>query len=61
MFDIKEIVRVTKEFLKLVPVLAVKPPTDDDATSMAMVFEETAAKYADRSMIVFEGPGADVA
>ena len=55
MFDIKEIVRVTKEFLKLVPVLAVKPPTDDDATSMAMVFEETAAKYADRSMIVFEG------
>jgi citronellyl-CoA synthetase len=55
MFDFKEYFRVTKEFLKLVPVLAVKPPSNEDAVSMATVLEDTVAKYAGRSMIIFEG------
>ena len=55
MFDIKEFFRVTREFLKLVPVLAVKPPANDVAISMATVLEDTVAKYADRNMIIFEG------
>lgn len=54
MLDIKEIFRVGKEFLKLVPVLAVKPPTDGDAVSMATVLEETVAKFPNHSMIIFE-------
>ncbi|MDG1494624.1 MAG: long-chain-acyl-CoA synthetase [Porticoccaceae bacterium] len=55
MFDFKEYFRVTKEFLKLVPILAVKPPSNEDAVSMATVLEDTVAKYAGRSMIIFEG------
>ena len=55
MFEIKEFFRVTKEFLKLMPVLAVKPTSNEDTVSMATVLEGTVAKYADRSMIIFEG------
>jgi citronellyl-CoA synthetase len=55
MFDIKEFFRVTKEFLQLIPVLTVKPTSNEDAVSMASVLEGTVAKYADRSMIIFEG------
>ena len=55
MLDIKEVFRVTKEFLKLVPVLSVKPTSNEDAVSMATVLEGTVAKYPDRSMIIFEG------
>ena len=55
MFEIKEFFRVTKEFLKLMPVLAVKPTSNEDTVSMATVLEGTVAKYTDRSMIIFEG------
>ena len=55
MFDIKEFFRVTKEFLQLVPVLSVKTTSNEDAVSMASVLEGTVAKYADQSMIIFEG------
>ena len=54
MISLREVLRVLVDFAKLVPVMAVKPPQPKVAVSVASIFEATAARYADRNMIIFE-------
>ena len=54
MISLREVLRVLVDFAKLVPVMAVKPPQPEVAVSVASIFEATAARYADRNMIIFE-------
>jgi citronellyl-CoA synthetase len=54
MISLREVLRVVVDFVKLVPVMAVKPPQPEVAVSVASIFEATAARYADRNMIIFE-------
>ena len=54
MTSLREVLRVLVDFAKLVPVMAVKPPQPEVAVSVASIFEATAARYADRNMIIFE-------
>jgi citronellyl-CoA synthetase len=56
MNTIKEVFRVIKDFAQVAPIVArFKPPKDDEATSMGLLFQETSAKYATKSAIIFEG------
>jgi len=51
-----EVFRVIKDFVSILPFIAAyKPPTDHKAVSMGRVFQQTAAKNAKRSAIIFEG------
>ena len=51
-----EVIRVIKDFVGILPFIAAyKPPTDDKTVSMGLVFQQTAAKYANRPAIIFEG------
>ena len=51
-----EAVRVIKDFMGVAPFLATyQPPTDDKAASLGRVFQQTAARHADKSAIIFEG------
>ena len=54
MINLREVLRVLVDFAKLVPVMAVKPPQPEVAVSVASIFEATAARHADRNMIIFE-------
>jgi citronellyl-CoA synthetase len=56
MGKLREVASVLKDFLEVAPVLATfKPPKDDEAISMGLVFQQTAEKYPDKSAIIFEG------
>ncbi|ARN75211.1 long-chain-acyl-CoA synthetase [Oceanicoccus sagamiensis] len=56
MSSIKEIFRVLKDFITIAPVIAgFKPPKDNEAASMGLLFQNTAEKYADKSALIFEG------
>jgi citronellyl-CoA synthetase len=55
MLNIKEIVRVTKDFIRIVPDLAVKPPSVEEPISLASILEATVSEHSDRNMIIFEG------
>ena len=51
-----EFIRVIKDFIGILPfVAAYKPPADDKAVSMGLVFQQTAAKNPNRPAIFFEG------
>ena len=53
---IKEVFVVLKDFITVIPtVVAFKPPKDDSRQSIGRVFQETAARHADKSAIIFEG------
>lgn len=48
--------RVIKDFIRCIPTLALfKPPTNDSPESIGLLFQNTAAKYANKSAIIFEG------
>jgi citronellyl-CoA synthetase len=52
----KEFFRVLKDFITVAPfVTRYKPPKDDEAISMGLMFQQTATKYANKSAIIFEG------
>ena len=55
MGNIKEVFRVISDVARALPVVMAKLPASDDAASIALVFEDTVARYSDRNMIVFEG------
>lgn len=50
-----ELARVTGDFIQMLPVLAFKPPGNDDKASLGRMFQETAARYHDKPAILFEG------
>ena len=52
---IKEFFRVAADVARVIPVTLAKQPTSDEPASIAMVFEDTVARYPDRNMIIFEG------
>ena len=54
MGNVREALRVFKDLMKMLPVLAVKPPTPDTAVSVGSIFEETASRHAERNMLIFE-------
>jgi len=55
MSAIKEIFRVTKDFLALTPHVFFKPPKDSAKQSLGRLLQETAAIYPDKPAITFEG------
>ena len=52
---IKEIFSTTIDLARVIPVTKAKLPDNDDFESMGLVLEETAAKYPNHIMIIFEG------
>ena len=52
---IKEIFSTTIDLARVIPVTKAKLPNNDDFESMGLVLEETAAKYPNHIMIIFEG------
>jgi citronellyl-CoA synthetase len=56
MHKLKEFFRVLKDFIQIFPVVAFfKPPKDDAKASMGLLFQQTAARYPNKSAIIFEG------
>ena len=53
--QIREIARVFGELAKALPALNYKQAKDDKKTSLGAVFENTAARYPDNIMLLFEG------
>ena len=51
-----EVIRVIKDFVGILPfVAAYKPPADQKTVSMGLEFQKTAARFANRPAITFEG------
>jgi citronellyl-CoA synthetase len=56
MNQLKEVLRVLKDFAAVAPILAtLKPPKDDEKKSIGLLFQQTADKYPTKSAILFEG------
>lgn len=51
----KEFIRVVKDFLPILPAVLFQPPKDADKKSLGRLFQETAARYENRTAIIFEG------
>ena len=51
----REVFRVLNEARKILPFVNVKQADDDTLTSLGAVFEDTVAKYADNTLLIFEG------
>ena len=52
---IKKTIQIFFDLIRVLLVLAVKPPKVTDKKSVGTMFEDTVAKYSKRKMIVFEG------
>ena len=51
---IKNTIQIIIDLIRVLLVLAVKPPKVTDKKSVGTIFEDTVAKYTDRTMILFE-------
>lgn len=54
MTGIKERLRIIFDVLRMLPAIAVKPPKLEAAVSIGGIFEATAARYQNRTMLFFE-------
>lgn len=52
---IREFFRVLSEMTAVLPALRYRIPEDSETTSLGAVFEDTAARFADNIMLIFEG------
>ena len=55
MQGIKKTIQIFIDLLRVLLVLAVKPPKVTDKKSVGTIFENTVAKFSERRMLVFEG------
>jgi citronellyl-CoA synthetase len=52
---VNEYIRVIKDFLPILPAVLYQPPKESKKESLGRLFQETAARYTDRTAIIFEG------
>jgi citronellyl-CoA synthetase len=50
-----EFARVIRDLVSVLPAVFYRPPKDNEKKSLGRLFQETAARYADKSAIIFEG------